>query len=87
MIGTAILYLLYATILLFTSPLRLLPDVTQENSFVASISTASQYISALNIVLPMTTLITILGLFVAYEISYFGYKLIMWVIKKIPTIN
>lgn len=87
MIGSAILYLLYGTIYLFTAPLRLLPDVTAESNFVASVTTASGYITAFDSFIPVGTLLTILGLFVIYETSYFSYKLVMWVIKKIPSIN
>lgn len=87
MIGTAVLYLLYATIYLFTAPLRLLPNVTAESDFINSVTTASTYISAFDTFIPIGTLLTILGLFVTYELSYFSYKLVMWVIKKIPSIN
>lgn len=87
MIGTAFLYLLYATIFTFTLPIRLFDDLALDSEFVSSISTASGYISAFNTFIPIGTLLTILGLFIAYELSYFTYKVVMWVIKKIPSIN
>lgn len=87
MITTAILYLLYATIYLFTAPIRLLPNVSLDGNFATSVNTASTYISAFDTFIPVGTLLTIFGIFIVYELSYFSYKLIMWVIKKIPTIN
>lgn len=87
MIGTAVLTLLYFTILGITTPIRNLADVTSEPDFISAINTASGYISAFDNFLPMGTLITILGLFIAFELFYFTYKVVMWVIKKIPTIN
>jgi hypothetical protein len=41
----------------------------------------------LNTFLPISTIITILGVFTTYELAYFTFKLIYWVIKKIPTIS
>jgi hypothetical protein len=87
MISTAILYLLYATIYLFTAPLQLLADVSIDSNFTSSIATAGTYISPLDMVLPMATIISILVIFLVFEAGYFTYKGVMWVIKKIPTIN
>jgi hypothetical protein len=35
----------------------------------------------------MDTLLAILGISLAIELAYATFKVIMWVIKKIPTVN
>lgn len=87
MITTAIINLLYVVIWTFVLPLRILPDVSPQNELISAISTASGYIAPFNNLLPVGTLLTIFGLFVGFEIAYFAYKLINWLIRKIPTVN
>lgn len=87
MITNAVLYILYGVIYTIILPLRLLPDVSLDSNFGVAVDTANSYISAFNNFLPITTLLTIFFIFVVFEISYFTYKGIMWIIKKIPFIN
>lgn len=87
MITNAILFIIFLVVTTITSPLRLLNDVALDSEFAISIATASTYLSAINTFLPMTTLLTVLGFFITFETLFFTYKLLMWVIKKIPTIN
>jgi len=87
MIITALLNLVYVFIQLILSPLALLGDVSLSSSFSSSIATAGGYYNSLNAILPMDTMITILGVFLAIEGAYVVYKIIMWIIKKIPTLN
>jgi len=87
MITTAILEIIYAFIFAITSPLRLLDDVALNSNFATSIHTASGYYHSLNDILPIDTMLTILGISLLFEGLYLTYKLIMWVIKKIPTIS
>ena len=87
MIANAILFIVYLVIVTITSPLRLLDDVSIDSNFADSITTASSYLAVMNNLLPVTTLLTIFAIFVTFETLYFSYKLLMWVIKKIPTIN
>lgn len=87
MITNALIYIVFFIVYGITAPLRFLDNVTLDNDFISSVTTASTYISAFNTLLPITTLLTIFGLFLAFETVYFTYKLIMWLIKKIPTIN
>ena len=87
MITNAILFIVYVVILSITSPLRLLNDVSLSTDFAQSIGTVSSYLSVFNSLLPVSTLLTILGIFITFETLYFTYKTIMWIIKKIPTIN
>jgi len=87
MITTGILQIIYAFIFAITSPLRLLADVSLNSNFATSIQTASGYYHAVNGILPIDTMLTIFGISLVFEGLYLTYKLIMWVIKKIPTIS
>lgn len=87
MITNALLFIIFLVVTTITSPLRLLADVALDSEFAISIATASTFLSAINAFLPMTTLFTIVGIFITFETLFFTYKLLMWVIKKIPTVN
>ena len=87
MITSAILNMLYVFIYIITSPIRLFSDVTLNSNFTSSISTASGYLHSLNVLLPIDTVITILGVSLVFELVYLTFKAIMWVIKKVPTLN
>lgn len=87
MITSAIFYILYGSFSLLLYPIKILPDASLPAGLTNSISTASDYLAGINMLLPINTLLTIFGLFLAIELSIFIYKLIMWAIKKIPTIN
>lgn len=87
MIFTSILNLLYLTINLILTPLNNFPPVVLSSNFTTAIVNAGGYYKSLNTILPMDTMIQILGVSLAIEGIYFIYKVVMWVIKKIPTIN
>jgi len=87
MIITAFINIVWAVVWAFTSPLRLLNDVEVVPDFINAIATASTYISVFDTFLPVKTLLIVLGVFISYELGYFVYKGIMWIIKKIPTLN
>ena len=87
MITNAFIYILYLIVYGITAPLRLFDNVSLDSNFLASITTASDYLSAFNTFLPLVTLISIFGIFLAFEGTYFTYKLIMWIVRKIPMIN
>lgn len=87
MITTGLLNIIYAFIYALTAIFRLAPIVSLPMEITSAVSTARDYMEGLDTFLPITTLITILSLFLAYEIAYFTMKLINWVIRKIPTIS
>ena len=87
MITTALLNLLYGIIYVITSPIRLLSDVSLNSSFGTSIGQAGGYLHALNTLLPVDTMLDILGVSLAFELGYLTYKLIIWVLEKVPFIN
>lgn len=85
MITTAILYVIYGVLFIVTSPIRLLSDVSTVSGFSTGVASASNYLHGLNNFLPITALLSALGVIIAYELAYFTFKLIYWVIKRIPT--
>jgi hypothetical protein len=87
MITTALLNLFYNVIIFITTPIRNLADVSLNSSLGSAITTAGSYLHSLDVLLPMATILAILGVSLAFEAIYLTYKLIMWVIKKIPMIN
>lgn len=87
MITTAILNLVFIFINALLSPLTFLGNVTLSTSFASSISTASGYLHALNAIIPVDTMLTILGVSLAFEGAYLIFKVIMWIIAKIPMLN
>jgi len=49
---------------------------------------ASQAISSIDRFFPVHEMVALLvGVFIVYEVALFTYKLIMWVIRKIPGIS
>ena len=76
---------MFALIYVITSPIRLLPDVSLPVGFTNAITTANGYISSINTIIPVDTILTLLGIYISIELAYFGYKMIMWLIKRFPT--
>lgn len=87
MIITGLLDLIFFFLSIILLPLSALGDVTLPTSFATAITNASGYYNSLNTILPVDTMLSILGLSLAIEGAYITYKLIMWVIQKIPTLN
>lgn len=87
MILTILFTLIYFTLYTLLTPLRLLPDAYLPDGITTAISEASAHLAAVDTLVPVEALLTILGLFIGIEAGIFLYKTIMWLIKKIPTIN
>lgn len=85
MITTGIIYLIYGLVFAVTFPIRNLADVSMATNFNTSITTANGYISSFNTIFPIDTIGQILTLFLAIEGAVLTYKLIMWLIRRIPT--
>lgn len=83
----ALLEIVYLFVSTITYPLLLLNDVVLPSAISSSLTTASSYLSPFNDFIPISTILEILALLLSFEIAYFTYKGIMWVIKKIPLIN
>jgi hypothetical protein len=87
MITNAILYILYGFIYLITAPIRLFSDVSLPAAINDSISSIGSNLALLNQVIPVSTIITILGIMLAIESAIFIYKGIRWIYNKIPGVN
>jgi len=85
MITTLFLNLIYAIIYVLTTPIRALPDVALDGGFGVAITTASGYLSSFDSFIPVTTILTLLALYISIEVAYLTYKLIMWLVKRFPT--
>ena len=85
MIIDLFLIIIYYFVLVISSPLRLLPDVTADSSIVTSVTTAISNIASLNYILPLDTIMSVLASTLAIEAIIALYKLIMWVIRRLPT--
>lgn len=85
MITTIILNIIYFVLWPLIQLISNLSDVSLNSGIATSITTTSGYLSALNTFLPITTLLVMLGVFTTYELGYFTFKFIYWIIKRIPT--
>jgi len=67
--------------------ISLLPEVSITSPFGTAIVTANGYISTAYSFLPFITLslLAIIAFDVAFEFSYFVYKIIYWIIRRFPT--
>ena len=87
MITNAILLVLYVIVAVLLSPLGFFSNVTLSSDVLASLAKIHDYFVSLNMVIPVNVILGAFGLLLAVELAIFTYKGIMWLIKKIPTIN
>lgn len=89
MITAAILLILYGLVSIITSPIRLLPDVSLPAGIISSISSSNNYIAAIYQILPYTigALLIVLGIVITIEGFIILFKIMNWLIRKIPTIS
>jgi len=85
MITTFILYLIYGLIWVLTAPLRAFADVTIESGIGAGIATAVGYFANLNNILPLSTVVTCIGIILGVELIVGIYKIIDKIRKMLPT--
>lgn len=85
MIVSAILYIVYYTLYLLLSPIFLFSDVSANSGFGQAVANSTHYLASINVFFPVDTLMVILSLTLTVETIIAGYKLIMWVIRRIPT--
>ena len=88
MISTAILNLIYGVIRgILYLPEKLLPSVSLDGNIAVAIARAGDYLSGVAYVLPVNTMLAVFGVILTIEGAIFTYKLINWLIRKIPGIN
>jgi len=84
MLTNFFLHILYLVLKVILSPLILLSDVVLSDNFSNSLTTAKGYVSTIDSIFPLTTMFAIIALFVLIESFILTFKLISWIIKKIP---
>lgn len=87
MITTGILYLLFAIIEVILTPIYAFDDVVLPTDISNSITQVGHYLGSIDIIIPVSTLLTILGSVVAIDGIIIVYRVINWLIRKIPTIS
>jgi len=87
MITSALIKLIYYIVFALTSPFRLLPDASLPSGLTSAISSANGYIASFNSFFPTGTMLQVLGAMLVIEVAALSYKLIMWVLTKIPGIS
>lgn len=85
MIITIILYLIYGIVWTICQTIALLPNVSQISAIGTAVTTVSGYLASLDTFLPITAILAILSAFIVYEFSYFSFKVVYWIIRRIPT--
>jgi len=85
MIISAILLAIYGVIWTLTRVFLLLSPVSLNSGFGGALVTAQQYIGTFDKFFPVDTLYIVIGLIMAVELGLATYKIIMWVIRRIPT--
>lgn len=87
MITNALLFIIYAIVFgLANVTILLLPDVSLSSGISTAISTATQYIAAIYNIMPIviTAIFICFAVILVLEIFLGGYKLLMWVIRRLP---
>lgn len=87
MISTLFFNALYAVVHFILTPIINSTDVTLPADIASSITSASNYIRNVDNIFPVATMLLILASYLIIEAGVGIYKLIMWLVKKIPTIN
>lgn len=87
MITAYLLDIIYWFILIITSPVRLLPDITLSPNLASALSTANGYISSVSFVFPVYSFISIIVIMLSIELAIIVFKLINYGIRKVPGVN
>ena len=85
MIVTLFLNVIYYAVYPLVFLIAQLSDVSLTSAIGTAVTTASGYLAGLNVFIPVATILSILQAFIVYELAYFTFKLIYWIIKRIPT--
>lgn len=66
-------------------PFTFLPDVTLPSGVTTALGDLSTALANISAIFPVSDLLTALGILLGVELAIFGYRVIMWIIKRIPT--
>lgn len=84
MILDFLLNLVYDLIYYFSN---LLPDASISDGLSSAVSTAGGYLASVDSILPIYSLMVMVGIFLSIELFILSIKIINWFIRKIPTIS
>lgn len=88
MITTGLVLLIYGLVYSLSLPFLLLADVSLDSGIAAALTQAGSYISMVDAFFPIGVLLaTFAGVHLIVEGYIFSYKLVMWVIRKIPGVS
>jgi len=89
MITSGILILLLGFLGILLSPFYLLPDVSLPANVVSAISSSNGLIASIYLIAPytITALLAVLVLVIIIEGFIMGWKVINWILHKIPGIS
>lgn len=87
MITNFLITILYNVVAVVVNIFAILPDVSLPVDITNALNNISGYYSAMDTILPMDTLFTILTIELTFIGFYFTYKLVRWAYTKIPGVN
>lgn len=83
MITDALLLFVYAVVGALTDPFYYLPDISLNSGFSQAIIYLEDLAGAMDFILPVDSILTIVGLCVIIEVAIASWKLISWTIRTI----
>jgi len=63
----------------------LLPDIGTNTSLVSALATGTTYLSTVNQILPVYTIVAILLFDISFETGYLLFKILNWFLRRFPT--
>jgi len=69
------------------SGITALPDATLSPLIAQNLATFGGFLPILDTIFPVYSLFAVLGIIFAIELSVFVYKIIMWILRKIPFVG
>jgi hypothetical protein len=85
MVIDVIINFIYSVLTTILSPILNLPDVALPADMVNAFINMRSFLDATDFVIPYATLMAIIASMIAIEAGIMAYKVIYWLIKRIPT--
>lgn len=85
MVIDVIINFIYSVLTTILSPILNLPDVSLPADITNAFVNMRSFLDATDFVIPYATITAIISLMVAIEAGIMAYKVIYWLIKRIPT--
>jgi hypothetical protein len=85
MVSNIFLDFIYSVVSTILSPISDLADVSLPGSIASGFTNARGFLHAIDFVVPYTTLLGVIGFLIGIEVAILTYKVVYWLIKRIPT--